>query len=161
MKKAYVIAGGTFVHAAPHFALSAPAFGKVGRDLAALLPAAYQEAGQEVETRLIFTRMALGGAERPQADAALLLGAGIDDVETNEDLEKLVDHLVARPDTGAIVMAAAACDFRPAEVFEARFSSAMPPALSLVAEEKIIRKIRRLRKDIFLVGFKTTSGKTS
>lgn len=161
MKKAYVIAGGTFVRVAPHFALSAPAFGKVGRDLAALLPSAYKEAGQELETRLVLTRMALGGAERPEADGALLLGAGIEDVETNEDLEKLVDHLVARPDTGAIVMAAAACDFRPAEVSEARFSSAAPPALSLVAEEKIIRKIRRLRKDVFLVGFKTTSGKTA
>lgn len=158
MKKAYVIAGGTFVHVAPHFALSAPAFGKVGRDLAALLPASYKEAGQEVETRLVLTRMALGGAERPAADRALLLGAGIEDVETNEDLEKLVDHLVARPDTGAIVLAAAACDFRPAETSEARFSSATPPAMTLVAEEKIIRKIRRLRKDVFLVGFKTTSG---
>ncbi|HTK60082.1 MAG TPA: phosphopantothenoylcysteine decarboxylase, partial [Candidatus Baltobacteraceae bacterium] len=158
MKKSYVIAGGTFVQVAPHFALSAPAFGKVGRDLAALLPAAYTEAGQEAETRLVLTRMALGGAERPQADQALLLGAGIEDLETNEELEKLVDHLIARPDTGAIVMAAAACDFRPAETSEARFSSATPPALTLVAEEKIIRKIRRLRKDIFLVGFKTTSG---
>ena len=161
MKKAYVIAGGTFVRVAPHFALSAPAFGKVGRDLAALLPSAYREAGQEVETHLILTRMALGGAERPQADAGLLLGAGIEDVESNEDLEKLADHLVARPDTGAIVMAAAACDFRPSAVSEARFSSAAPPALTLVAEEKIIRKIRRLRKDVFLVGFKTTSGKTA
>lgn len=158
MKKAYVIAGGTFVRVAPHFALSAPAFGKVGRDLAALLPASYKEAGQEVETRLVLTRMALGGAERPSADAALLLGAGIEDVETNEDLEKLIDHLVARPDTGAIVMAAAACDFRPIQVSEARFSSATPPAITLVAEEKIIRKIRRIRKDVFLVGFKTTSG---
>jgi len=148
MKKTYVIAGGTFVHVAPHFALSAPAFGKVGRDLSALMP----------EARLVLTRMALGGAERPQADQALLLGAGIEDVETNEDLEKLVDHLVARPDTGTIVLAAAACDFRPTEVSEARFSSATPPALTLVTEEKIIRKIRRLRKDIFLVGFKTTSG---
>lgn len=161
MKKAYVIAGGTFVRVAPHFALSAPAFGKVGRDLAALLPSSYKEAGQDVETRLLLTRMALGGAERPAEDQALLLGAGIEDIETNEDLEALVDHLVARPDTGAIVMAAAACDFRPSATSEARFSSATPPTLALVAEEKIIRKIRRLRKDVFLVGFKTTSGATA
>lgn len=158
MKKSYIIAGGTFVRVAPHFAFSAPAFGKVGRDLSALLPAAYKQAGQEVETRLVLTRMALGGAERPQEDRALLLGAGIEDLVTNEDLEALVDHLVARPDTGAIVMAAAACDFRPSVTSEARYASTRPPAITLLAEEKIIRKIRRVRKDVFLVGFKTTSG---
>lgn len=161
MKKSYVIAGGTFVRVAPHFALAAPAFGKVGRDLAGLLPAAYRSAGQEVETRLLLTRMAIGGAERPEADRALFLGAGIEDLVTNEDLEKLVDHLVARQDTGAIVMAAAACDFGPKETSEARFSSSAPPELELVAELKIVRKIRRLRKDVFLVGFKTTSGKSA
>lgn len=161
MKKSYIIAGGTFVQVAPHFALAAPAFGKVGRDLAALLPEAYRQAGQEIETRLLLTRMALGGTERGQADAALFLGAGIQDLVTNEDLEKLVDHLIQRQDTGAIVMAAAACDFRPAEVSEERLSSAVPPTLALETELKIVRKIRRFRKDIFLVGFKTTSGKSA
>lgn len=161
MKKSYIIAGGTFVRVAPHFALSAPAFGKVGRDLLALLPAAYRAVGQEVETRLVLTRMALGGAERPQADAALLLGAGLEDLSTNEDLDALIDHLIQRQDTGAIVMAAAACDFRPTRTSEARFLSSAPPELELAAEEKIVRKIRRFRKDVFLVGFKTTSGETA
>jgi len=158
MKKSYIIAGGTFVRVAPHFAFAAPAFGKVGRDLASMLPASYKEAGQEIETRLLLTRMALGGADRASADEALLLGAGIEDLATNEDLEKLVDHLIQRQDTAAIVMAAAACDFRPAETSEARFSSEAPPKIELLAEEKIVRKIRRFRKDVFLVGFKTTSG---
>jgi hypothetical protein len=159
MKKSYIISGGTFVRVAPHFALSAPAFGKVGRELIDLLPSAYLAAGQQIETKLILTRMALGGNERAPDDAALFLGAGIDDLVTNDDLEQLIDHLLERQDTAAIVMASAACDFKPAKTSAERFSSLTPPSIELLAEAKIIRKIRRFRKDVFLVGFKTTAGK--
>jgi hypothetical protein len=158
MKKAYVISGGTFVPVAPHFSLAAPAFGKVGRELSGHLPAAFEAAGSPFETRLVLTRMAMGGAERSKADEALFLGAGISDLETNDDLEKLVDHLVARQDTGMIVLASAVCDFVPTETSETRLSSAEGRTLGLIPDEKIVRKIRRLRKDVFLVGFKTTTG---
>jgi hypothetical protein len=158
MKKAYVISGGTFVPVAPHLSLAAPAFGKVGRELVGLLPRAFEAAGSEFETRLVLTRMAMGGAERSKADEALFLGAGIGDLETNDDLEKLVDHLIERQDTGMIVLASAVCDFVPAETSETRLSSSEGRTLGLVPDEKIVRKIRRLRKDVFLVGFKTTTG---
>ncbi len=158
MKKAYIISGGTFVSVAPHFSLAAPAFGTVGRELEAMFPPAFAAADQVYETRLLLTRMALGGTERSKSDDALFRRAGIDDIMTNDDLEKMVDHLLACKDTGMIVLAAAVCDFVPTETSEERLSSADGFTLGLTPDEKIVRKIRRLRKDIFLVGFKTTTG---
>lgn len=167
----YVISGGTMVDVAPHFALTAPAFGTVGRSLSKLLPAALADAGHEgVETRLLLTRLAIGGAERAADELALFAAAGIDDLRTNDELSKLVAYLVAQPNTRAIVMAAAVCDFAPETVLPSyvsgtpRFGKASHPRLSsdsrheltLVPAPKAVREIRKQRKDIFLVGFKTT-----
>ncbi len=161
MKKAYIISGGTFVSVAPHFSLAAPAFGAVGHAIAALLPSAFDAANQRYDTRLILTRMALGGTERSRAEEALFRDAGIKDLTTNNDLEKLIDHLITLRDTSMIVLAAAVCDFVPESVSEIRLSSSEPRTLGLVPDEKIVQKIRRLRKDIFLVGFKTTTDATA
>ncbi len=161
MKKAYVISGGTFVTVAPHFSLAAPAFGAVGRQLAPLLASAFEETTPSKETHLLLTRMALGGAERSASEQMLLRAAGVKDLATNDDLEKLIDHLITLRDTSMIVLAAAICDFVPDRTFESRLSSSEHQTLQLIPDEKIIRKIRHLRKDIFLVGFKTTTGATA
>ncbi len=44
--------------------------------------------------------------------------AGIRHLETNEDLDRLIKHLVSQEDTRCIVMAAAVCDFEPAELID-------------------------------------------
>jgi hypothetical protein len=169
-KTHYVIAGGTFVDIAPHFSLAAPAFGAVGTELSsALVKTLAADGKSDVAVRLLLTRMALGGATRPSEDLALFAEAGIDDLRTNDDLHKLVERLVECDDTKGIVMAAAACDFVPVTLTPAygtafgrdahpRLPSSEPHALELSPAEKVITKIRQARKDIFLVGFKTTAG---
>ncbi|HTM68899.1 MAG TPA: class II aldolase/adducin family protein [Candidatus Binatia bacterium] len=167
----YIIAGGTFVDVAPHLSLAAPAFGRVGRELAPELSAAFDEAGESAEVRLVLTRMAIGGAERDEAELALFAEAGIDDLRTNDDLAMLVDRLVEREDTRTIVMAAATCDFAPSSLAPAypfargfgkgshpRLSSDLRHELSLAPTEKVVRRVRKSRKDVFLVAFKTTAG---
>lgn len=168
--KYYVIAGGTFVDVAPHFALAAPAFGRVGRRIAAALPGALKEAGIDAEVRLVLTRMAIGGAERDEGDRALLGAAGLDDLRDNGDLARLLDHLVADPDTRAIILPAAVCDFEPAAVSPSyggadfgraghpRLSSAGEHQLTLRPAAKVARRVRAERKDVFLALFKNTAG---
>ncbi len=167
----YVIAGGTFVEVAPHFSFSAPAFGTVGRELAPLLAEALVRLGQpDARVQLVLTRMALGGAERSTEERAFFARVGIKDLRTNEDVQRLVDHLVADPTTKGIVLAAALTDFQPSRLIVdghpssqvGRERSRLESSKSLVIEAKstpkVLASIRRERKDLFLVGFKTTSG---
>lgn len=166
----YVIAGGTFSDVAPHFALAAPAFGRVGRQLAEALPPALAAAGREgAEVRLLLTRMALGGAERDARDEELLAAAGLADLYSNADVAKLIDHLVAAPKTRALIVPAALCDFEPAAIapsYGAEIGKASHPRLSSRGEHqlllkpaaKVVRRVRAQRKDVFLALFKNTAG---
>lgn len=166
----YVITGGTFADVAPHFALAAPAFGRVGRELAPLLSSALASRGRADErVVLVRTRMAVGGNDRTEDERATLAAAGLEDLRTNPDLIALLRHLTASSDTKSVVMTAAACDFVPASIEPSygaavgkathpRLPSAVPHALALAPAEKAIATVRRERKDLFLVGFKTTAG---
>jgi hypothetical protein len=173
MNTFYIISGGTFVHVAPHFSLAAPAYGKVGRELAPLLAEAFVRSGQpDTCVRLLFTRMALGATERSAEERGTLSQAGLDDLVTNEDVAQLVDRLVSLPETRGMVMACALCDWEPSAISpayiagEAHFGKSEHPRLdsgrehilTLKATEKIVARVRSNRKDIFLVGFKTTAG---
>lgn len=173
-KKFYIVSGGTFCAVAPHFSLCAPAFGRVGRTLAPLLERELASVGaaEESEVRLILTRMAIGGGERSAEELAMFAEAGIADLLTNDDLTALVKHLTTRDDTRCIVMTAAVFDFAPHAVVEAashdaefafgkrahRLDSSKRYLLVLDPAEKAIANVRRYRKDVFLVAFKTTSG---
>jgi len=90
--------------------------------------------------------------------------AGGDEVETNEDLGKKLDEVLADPLVSAIVMAAAICDFEPAGVGwgkdEPRLNSKQPFRMWLSPAEKLIDKIKQKRPDIFLATFKTTSNES-
>lgn len=155
-KKIHIISGGTVAHIATHLSLGAPAHGTVGPQLMRLC-----EKQSTLDIRLHETRMAAGH----RAESYL---------ETNEDVEALVDKLVADPDTKIIFMPVALCDFVPAAaVFledrsvsqltgkgTKRLSSKNVYEIKLVPARKLIQKIRATRKDIFLVGFKTTDGVT-
>jgi len=90
-------------------------------------------------------------------------------LETNEDISALVDLLVADDRTKIVFFTAAMVDFNgeidcpiftPGKYGTRLSSKEEPYILKLTPAEKIIRKVRKTRKDIFLVGFKQTCGKT-
>ncbi|MDO8571377.1 MAG: phosphopantothenoylcysteine decarboxylase [bacterium] len=174
MRRFYIISGGTLNYIDPHLALFSPAFGTVGRKLKKSLVKAIAASGDEdTYIDLILTRAAVGGKKREKEEQALLESAGLSDLKTNADLRTLIDHLVSLPDTKGIVLAAAVCDFKPLDVephfgtyFEEpgknypRLSSNQKYLLTIVPDEKILGRVRKTRKDIFLVAFKQVTGKT-
>lgn len=166
-KKIVIIGGGTNSYVANHLAISAPAYGTTARDLAYHLMC---KPDNKMETRLYLTNMASQGASTQ--------------LDTPEDVESLVDKLIADPDTRVIIFNAAIVDYKPTEVFkenaglldlndnewdtvvetpgkyESRISSRdnQDIFIACTLQDKIIQKIRKERKDIFLVSFKTTCG---
>ena len=158
----YVVAGGTMVHVRPHFALCAPAFGRVGAQIAERLASR--------DAVLLRTSMASGG-ESCDEERTIFAAAGIDRLETNDDLGRLLDHLVADSRTRCIVLAAAVCDWVPVELTHAEattreFGKDAPRLrtaegathLQLAPSDKLIGRVRRERDDVFLVAFKATAG---
>lgn len=168
----YIISGGTFVDVAPHFAFAAPAFGAVGRQLSGLLEDALRDAGRNNATVVpIFTRMAIGGADRMGYEQKILSDAGLEDLRTNADVAKLLDCLVADSKTKAIIMPAAICDFEATGTFppygdaammgkatHPRLDSESLRMLMVKSAEKVAKRVRRERKDIFFCLFKNTAG---
>lgn len=175
MKNVYIITGGTTVPIAPHLELSSKAYGKVGRELYDHI--APMLSFEDYRIKLIETAMC-----NPEArNNPYLKGLGFEKgIETVDDLSKYVDILIADPDTRCIVMSAAICDFKPIQMthvmkkdgvveffnkhmYETDGENKVRPHkvggidLKIAPSEKIIQKIRKERKDIFLVSFKTTS----
>lgn len=162
MKKIQVLGGGTFSPVASHLSLSAPAWGTTARHLSCMLKQGFydrldghrfvqaHEHGYEVVCTL--TRMA-------DRDSRLV---------TNDDVSRHIDELIADPDTRCIVMNVALCDYdaivdgQPGDFHGNRFRTADGPrSIEITPAEKLIGRIRRERKDIYVVGFKTTTGATS
>ncbi len=151
----HILGGGTVFHIGPHCALSAPAYGTTARIISDLILTDYHSLSHVHLTRMC------GALRGP---------------ETNEDVAKLVDDLVADPHTKMIFMSVALCDFegkvvqrrydgedlatvyRPSGKEQPRLKSNQEHTLLLTPADKIIGRIRKERKDIFLVGFKTTTG---
>ncbi len=143
----HILAGGTHHHVRPHLALAAPAYGGTGKKLAALLAA----------------------RGRPSTLHLTAMAGGPRDLDTNEDIARLVDTLTADPQTRLVFMPVALCDFQGAVLDEGEPTPSGKQAprlqtsegarlLRLTPAPKVIRALRRERKDIFLVGFKTTAG---
>jgi hypothetical protein len=170
MKKIHIIGGGTVFHVRNHLALAAVAYGKTARKLYNLFHEQTGLGWGDAPVKMHLTKMA-GGAG----------------LETNEDVAALIDRLVADPETRVIIMNAALCDYdgqimraptqdeffdQPAMQravlvgttsgkYETRLrTSDGNQMMALEPAEKIISRIRRERKDIFLVAFKTTCGAT-
>lgn len=145
----HIFGGGTFAHVRNHMSLCAPAFGKTARYINTFYDDAY----------LHLTKM---------ADPNSIL-------DTNEDVEYKLDRLIADPTCKIIYFNVALCDFEgsiidPNEVGELNWSgetksgkyatrlktSEGSQTMLLTPAAKLIGKIRKTRKDIFVVGFKTT-----
>lgn len=171
MKKIVIIGGGTFMHVRSHLALSAPAFGTTARRIYEILHSSYIEEEfpeiLEMETQLFLTKMAgnehyINGDlhEEVNDDEVELVRPNL---ETNYDVEKLVDFLLLDPEVRIIIFNVALCDYI-GEVdgcsgkLGARLKTREQPEVNIECQpaRKIIDKIRKERKDIFLVGFKTT-----
>lgn len=186
-RRFYIITGGTMVHVAPHFSLCAPAYGKVGVEILDVLQEMANEQDYGVDSNdiiLLRTKMALGTDELSEEEREVYAGAEVKFLETNEDLARVLDYLVTREDTAVIIMAAAVCDWQfrytvqktfgpntTSDGLEARTGSDFGKhatrlqtkhgeisAATLEPTEKLIQNIRKHRKDIFLVGFKATTG---
>lgn len=178
----YIIAGGTFEDITPHWSFASRAFGRVGveltRRLNRLLPPSDR-------VMLIQTKMSLGLQVPSKAQAEIMERAGIETLLHNDDIEILVRYLTSLSTTRCIVLTSAVCDFAPKHLRientqdntilheSTEFGKDVPRldtglfgnsdirmSLEATPTEKIIRQIRRERKDIFVVGFKATTGKT-
>lgn len=155
MKKIYILGGGTFSHVRSHFSNATPAFGETAIALHSEFNSALkeQQLDSQYQTELILTKMA------DPRNSHLV---------TNEDVEILIDKLVADSDTKAIIFNVAMVDFhgeidnvpsgKHAPRLETKNGQLM---MKLTPTQKIIGKIRKNRKDIFVVGFKTTSNESS
>lgn len=163
-KRIAIIGGGTNTYISNHLALSAPAYGTTAVQLEEIFK---QHPENKMEVDLYLTKM---------ADPSKLTNPNAPD--TPEDVEVLVDKLVADPDTRVIIFNVAMVDFKPelgtlqfkdqpsASFNEfGKYNQRLPSRvesleLILTPYQKIINKIRKERKDILLVGFKTTCGAT-
>jgi len=160
IKNIHIFGGGTVSHITNHFAVCAPAYGSTARRLAGII--SFDKRYDNMRVHLELTKMA-GGK-----------------IETNEDVAKRIDELKADSRTKIIFFNCALVDYVPTEVigypkdetkrnlvkspgkYEHRLNTSDVPQVNvfLTAANKIIPNIRNGRKDIFLVGFKTTCGAT-
>jgi len=162
VKKIHIFGGGTIAHIANHLALCAPAYGTT----AGLLYRFASKRFSEMDVCLHLTKMS--GREVSFYGPPL---------ETNEDVLKRVELLKADLNTKIIFFNCALVDWEPTEAhipvdndddieldkfgkYEPRLDTHQTEEVNLWIgkSKKIIPYIREGRKDIFLVGFKTTCG---
>lgn len=147
MAMIHIFGGGTFSHVRNHLAIAAPAFGETANELYDNFRyTTYRDFNQVIH----LTKMAGG------------------DMVTNEDVEARLDKVIADPETRVIIFNVALCDFNGqiGEVESGKYAERLqsregPFTMNLTVADKLIGKIRKDRKDIFVVGFKTTAGASS
>ncbi len=167
----HIIGGGTFSHVRNHLALAAPAFGGTARAL-------WTHIADAAEGRLT------DDVFNPQITLHLTkMADSTSKLVTNQDVADLVDRLVADVNTRVIVMNAALCDYDGSVLDRSKFpdpydaynwqptpsgkhetrlkTSEGEQTIELTPADKIISRIRAVRKNIFLVAFKTTTGASS
>lgn len=160
MKNIDIIGGGTVSYVRNHLALTAPAYGNTARFI---YDAINLNNKFNYNVNLHLTKMA---------------NAGQGKLETSQDIDSLISNLIENPDTKIIFFNPALVDFdgsvapepewnidwdtdSPSGKYETRLKTSEGNKLLVLSPaSKIISKIRRNRKDIFLVGFKTTCGAT-
>lgn len=146
-KRVVILGGGTFSYVRAHLALAAPAFGETARYLHGLCV----EQFQNMDVELVLTKM---------ADPTSHL-------TTAYEVSEYVKRLVTDNTVKVVFFNAAICDFdgqidtTPSGKYVDRLKTSEGSVqMTLTPSEKIVKEIRKVRKDIFLVAFKTTSGDT-
>lgn len=144
-KKVIVLGGGTISHVRAHLALAAPAYGTTAKQLFEMAKQKFTN----MDVELVLTKM---------ADSSSAL-------ETNKDVSDYVDTLVNDNTTKIVFFNCAMCDFDGTigSTDSGKYSTRLSTqdgttVVDLTPAPKVISKIRKTRKDIFLVGFKTTCG---
>lgn len=156
-KQIAIIGGGTISWIRNHLALSAPAYGKTACKLTEICEKVF---GDTMDIRLYLTRMAEN--TNPDLDKY----EGMYRLETNEDIEKLIDDLVSSNTTKIVFFNASMVDFKAyaegilghKDLPRLKTSGGHEYELALEPTDKVIKKVRQFRKDIFLIGFKQTHG---
>ncbi len=149
-RRIVILGGGTVMPVRNHLALCAPAYGATARALQTLFDAELGVQGlkDQYQVELALTKMADSRSK----------------LETNDDVAAYVDQLVADPSVKAIIFNVALTDYKGqvGEVVSGRHAQRLKTSegdqtLVLTPADKLIGRIRRERKDIFVVGFKTTT----
>ena len=147
MKNIHILGGGTFSHVRNHLSLATPAFGQTAKII-------FNQLCSMVDPAIYYPKLTL----TKMADS-------YSELVTNYDVEAYVDKLIADPQTKCIIFNMALCDFNGQidNIQSGKFSARLKTAdgitqMNLVPSDKIIGRIRSERKDIFVVGFKTTCG---
>lgn len=169
MRKIHIIGGGTVAHIRPHLALAAPAYGATVRHLFDAIVGSTHASDYLVH--LHTTKMA---GNRHQVWTA---HSGIEDdmplnLETNDDIASLLKAICDDRAPSIVFLPAALCDFEPEYIRVddlqdgpgvhvgkeyPRLNSKHSLEVKLRPAAKVISQVRKTRKDIFLVGFKTTT----
>ncbi len=152
-KQIHVVGGGTIEPVREHLALASRAYGSTARRIAELCGTFWS--GMDVELHL--TKL---------ADPA-------SDIETSSDLGELAHDIAADFRTKVVFWSPAVADFRgevsevPSGLHADRLKSVGEQTMRLTPNEKLVTMFRKdsvdgmkPRKDIFAVGFKTTTGAT-
>lgn len=149
--KVHIFGGGTFSHVRSHLALAVPAFGETARQL-------YSKS------------VRLHGLENVELHLTKMADPQRSTLVTNEDVEKRILEIAGRPDTGAIILNAALCDWEgfvlskdgyhtDSGKYESRLESFVgSEKMHLSSAPKILPRVRAANPNIVLVGFKTTCG---
>lgn len=158
IKNVHIFGGGTVAHLTNHFALSAPAYGTIAKEIAGIALHTFKASNIKLE----LTKMA-----DPSST-----------IETNQDLINRIEELKPWACTKVIFMTCAVVDFEPTwmthgagktYIESSEFSKYVQRIKtkdcdSLIVETKpsakIVKRIREGRKDIFVSALKSTCGAT-
>ena len=160
IKQVYIFGGGTVTHIANHFAVCSPAYGTTAKHLRHIME--YDKRFDNMRINMELTKMAGGN------------------LETNEDVSNRIEELKADSRTKIIFFNCALADYDAKHIYTfnkgdkslphqsideigkyvGRLNTSDTPHVEVHfdAAKKVIPNIRTGRKDIFLVGFKTTCG---
>lgn len=165
IKNVYFFGGGTVAHITNHLAICAPAYGETARQLEFICEE--RKYFENCNLNLILTKMAANKED---------IKGGF---ETNEDIAIVIEKLKNDSATKVIFFSCALVDVAPQHGTKfmkngqnvsydgfGKYNSRLETRditsteINFKPADKIIANIRKGRKDIFLVGFKTTCGAT-
>ena len=154
LKRIVIMGGGTVNHVRNHLAVCAPAYGGTARNLGRMFNNRLQADGlaSQYQVEVVLTKMADSNSK----------------LETNAQVADYVDSLIADPTVKVVIFNVALADFEgtidgaESGKYADRLRTKQGACtMVLTPSEKLISRFRAVRKDLFLVGFKTTADQSS